>query len=155
MTALRTCAFCSQLNTTVVWVDTTPFSTSYATGLATTSDVSTLSCVDHINQVCSRFPCFLSLISVQGCFSVFSRTVLPGRVDVSEGMLYWQAQVAFDLARELGYYLFSRQSLILSGNFTENGQYPLHQTTPVMREELRLLLAWLGCIQHDSRFASF
>lgn len=101
------------LNTTVVWVDTTPFSTSYATGLATTSDVSTLSCVDHVNQV------------------------------------------AYDLARELGYYLFSRQSLILSGNFTENGQYPLHQTTPVMREEFRILLAWLGCIQHDSRFASF
>ncbi len=62
------------------------------------------------------------------------------------------AQVAYDLARELGYYLFSRQSLILSGNVTEDGQYPLHQPPPVMREELMLLLAWLGCIQHDSRF---
>ena len=43
----------AQLNTTVVWVDTTPFSPNYATGLSQTTeaDVSTLSCVQHINQV--------------------------------------------------------------------------------------------------------
>lgn len=57
------------------------------------------------------------------------------------------------MARELGFYMFSRQSLILSGNKTEGGEFPLHQSAPVMREELNLLLAWLGCIQHDSRFS--
>ena len=137
----------------MVWVDTTPFSTSYATGLGTTSDVSTLSCVDHINQVCLDFLCSLSVNSVHG-----RSVLLSGHRLHSECLKAWNggnAQVAYDLARELGYYLFSRQSLILSGNLTENGQFPLHQTTPVMREELRLLLAWLGCIQHDSRFASF
>ena len=64
-------------------------------------------------------------------------------------------QVAYEMARELGFFLFSRQSLLLSGNVTENGSFPIHQPLPVMREELRLLLSWLGCLQHDSRFASF
>ena len=40
-----------QLNTTVVMVDTTPFSQKYATGIGRTSNVSTLTCVNQINQV--------------------------------------------------------------------------------------------------------
>lgn len=40
-----------QLNTTVVMVDTTPFSQQYATGIGRTSNVSTLTCVNQINQV--------------------------------------------------------------------------------------------------------
>lgn len=47
---------CAQLNTTVVWVDTTPFSPNYGTGLSQTTeaDVSTLSCVQYINEVASE-----------------------------------------------------------------------------------------------------
>jgi len=40
-----------QLNTTVIMVDTTPFSQESATGVGKTSDVSTLTCVNNINQV--------------------------------------------------------------------------------------------------------
>lgn len=66
------------------------------------------------------------------------------------------AQVAYDLARELGFYLFSRQTLLLSGNKTdEDGHFPLHQPPPVVKEELYVLLTWLGCVQRDPRFASF
>ena len=64
-------------------------------------------------------------------------------------------QVAYEIARELGFFLFSRQSLLLSGNVSQNGTYPIHQPQPVMRDELRLLLAWLGCLQHDSKFPPF
>ena len=39
-----------QLNTTVVMVDTTPFSQDSATGIGRTSNVSTLTCVSEINQ---------------------------------------------------------------------------------------------------------
>ena len=56
------------------------------------------------------------------------------------------------MAEELGFFLFSRQSLLVSGNVTQDGQYPIHQPQPVMREELRLLLSWMGCVQHDTRF---
>ena len=62
------------------------------------------------------------------------------------------AQVAYGMAQELGFFLFSRQSLLLSGNVTQDGKYPIHQPQPVMREELRLLLSWMGCLQHDTRF---
>ena len=60
------------------------------------------------------------------------------------------------MARELGFYLFSRQTLLLSGNITDaSGNFPLHQPQPVIQEELMVLLTWLGCVQHDPRFASF
>ena len=41
----------TQLNTTVVMIDTTPFSQAYATGVGKTSEVSTMTCVNKVNQV--------------------------------------------------------------------------------------------------------
>ena len=64
-------------------------------------------------------------------------------------------QVAYEMAQELGFFMFSRQSLLLSGNVTQDGQYPIHQPQPVMQDELRLLLSWMGCLQHDSTLKSF
>ena len=68
---------------------------------------------------------------------------------------FCSVQVAYEMARELGFFMFSRQSLLLSGNVTQDGQYPIHQPQPVMQDELRLLLSWMGCLQHDSTFKSF
>lgn len=51
-------------------------------------------------------------------------------------------------ARELGFYMFSRQTMIQSaGQLDDNGHYPMHQPDAVVREEVELLLAWLSCME--------
>ena len=50
-------------------------------------------------------------------------------------------------AKELGFFMFSRQTMIVSGLQTdESGHYPHHQPDSVVGQELRLLLAWLSCM---------
>ncbi len=55
-------------------------------------------------------------------------------------------------ARELGFYMFSRQTMITSaGQLDENGHYPMHQPDAVVKEEVELMLAWLTCMEESKR----
>ena len=50
-------------------------------------------------------------------------------------------------AKELGLYMFSRQTMIMSGlQVDESGHYPHHQPDSTVAHELALMLAWLGCL---------
>ena len=51
------------------------------------------------------------------------------------------------LAEEFGMLMFSRQTMIVTGDQKDkSGNYPVHQTDEVLGMEVRYLLAWLGCI---------
>ena len=51
------------------------------------------------------------------------------------------------LAEEFGMLMFSRQTMIVTGDQKdETGSFPVHQTDEVLGMEVRYLLAWLGCI---------
>lgn len=55
---------------------------------------------------------------------------------------------AHEQAGKLGFYMFSRQSMIQSaGQLDDNGHYPMHQPDVVVREEVELMLAWLSCME--------
>ncbi|KAK9908144.1 hypothetical protein WJX75_003271 [Coccomyxa subellipsoidea] len=55
-------------------------------------------------------------------------------------------------AKELGFYMFSRQTMITSaGQVDESGHYPMHQPDVVVKEEVELLLAWLSCMEGSYR----
>lgn len=51
-------------------------------------------------------------------------------------------------ARSLGFYMFSRQTMIMSAEeVDENGHYPMHQADSVVKAEVELMLAWLSCME--------
>lgn len=55
-------------------------------------------------------------------------------------------------AKEHGFYMFSRQTMITSaGQVDENGHYPMHQPDDVVRQEVELMLAWVSCMEETSR----
>jgi hypothetical protein len=57
---------------------------------------------------------------------------------------------ALQQAHKLGLYMFSRQSMILSGKqVDEKGDYPMHQPDKVVREQVDLLTAWLSCMLQE------
>lgn len=54
---------------------------------------------------------------------------------------------AHEQARQLGLLLFSRQSMVLSGQqVDEQGHYPMHQPDHVVKQEVDLMAAWLSCM---------
>ena len=56
-------------------------------------------------------------------------------------------EAALEQAHKLGLYIFSRQSMILTGRqVDEKGNYPMIQPDKVVREEVDLLVAWLSCM---------
>lgn len=51
-------------------------------------------------------------------------------------------------AKALGFYMFSRQTMIMSAEqVDENGHYPMHQPDSVVKAEVDLMLSWLSCIE--------
>ena len=56
------------------------------------------------------------------------------------------------LAKEFGMLMFSRQTMIVSGDQkAEDGTFPMHQADEIVAIEIRYLLAWLGCILEHKR----
>ena len=56
------------------------------------------------------------------------------------------------LAKEFGLLMFSRQTMIVSGDQKDkDGTFPMHQADDIVSTELRYLLAWLGCILEHKR----
>ena len=50
-------------------------------------------------------------------------------------------------ARALGFYMFSRHTMISSAEQVDkSGHYPMHQPDTVVGQQIKLLLAWLGCL---------
>ena len=53
-------------------------------------------------------------------------------------------------ARALAFYMFSRQTLILSAEqVDESGHYPMHQPDFIVQQQVKLMLAWLGCVRRQ------
>ncbi|CAK0784612.1 hypothetical protein CVIRNUC_007816 [Coccomyxa viridis] len=60
--------------------------------------------------------------------------------------------VAHAQAKELGFFMFSRQTMIMSAEqVDESGHYPMHQPDSVVGQEVQLMLAWLGCMQRHKQ----
>lgn len=56
------------------------------------------------------------------------------------------------LAKEFGMLMFSRQTMIVSGDQkAEDGTFPMHQADEIVATEIRYMLAWLGCILEHRR----
>lgn len=50
-------------------------------------------------------------------------------------------------AADLGFYMFSRQAMILSGQqVNEQGHYPAHQPDHIVKQQVEVMLAWLSGI---------
>ena len=66
--------------------------------------------------------------------------------------IFYVNDVAHALAREHGMLMFSRQTMIVSGNQKdESGEFPMHQKDETVGEEVKLMLAWLGCVLEHRR----
>ena len=51
-------------------------------------------------------------------------------------------------AVELGFLMFSRQAMILSGQLVnEQGHYPAHQPDKVVKQQVEVMLAWLSAME--------
>ena len=66
--------------------------------------------------------------------------------------VFYVNTAAHALAREFQMLMFSRQSMILSANGKdEAGEYPLHQPDEAVAMEVKVMLAWLGCLLEHKR----
>ena len=69
-----------------------------------------------------------------------------GNADALECAFYVNT-AAHALAREFQMLMFSRQSMIVSAHGKDGpDEFPMHQPDEVVAMEVRVMLAWLGCL---------
>ena len=66
--------------------------------------------------------------------------------------IFYVNAAAHALAREFGMLMFSRQTMIVSANGKdEAGEFPMHQPDETVAVEVKVMLAWLGCLLEHKR----